>query len=182
MGTGGLGSLILGKLFDRIGLIVLVPCTIVAVGYAALCLLGSFGPALLGSVLWGAGLGAHEFVMQAPVAEMIPLQRLGAAYGLFAGFFGVSCFVGSAAMGSLYDFSIPAVAWLAVVAQMLAIFAALDRIPSSACSVQGNTPTNAGVRGTGSCATAGRRFGPLDRGSRWRRVTLAQRSFVGRRK
>jgi hypothetical protein len=59
--------------------------------------------------------------MQAAVAEMIPPQRLGAAYRLFAGFFGVSWFVGSAAMGSLYDFSVPAAMWLAVVAQLLAI-------------------------------------------------------------
>jgi len=121
MGAGGLGSLILGKLFDRIGLIVLVPCTIVAAAYAPLCFLGSFGAALLGSILWGAGLGAHESIMQAAVAEMIPPQRLSTAYGLFAGFFGVSWFVGSAVMGSLYDFSIPAAAWLAVVVQMLAI-------------------------------------------------------------
>jgi MFS family permease len=121
MGAGGLGSLILGRLFDRIGLIVLVPSTIVAAAYAPLCFSGGFGAALLGSVLWGAGLGAHESVMQAAVAEMIPPQRLGAAYGLFAGFFGVSWFVGSAAMGALYDFSVPAAMWLAVVAQLLAI-------------------------------------------------------------
>ena len=29
MGAGGLGSLVLGKLFDRIGLIVLLPVTVV---------------------------------------------------------------------------------------------------------------------------------------------------------
>ena len=59
--------------------------------------------------------------MQAAVADMIPEQRLGATYGLFGGAFGVSWFVGSVAMGSLYDFSIPAAMWLAVVAQLLAI-------------------------------------------------------------
>lgn len=64
-------------------------------------LFGGLGAALLGSVLWGAGLGAHESVMQAAVADMIPEQRLGAAYGLFGSAFGVSWFVGSVAMGSL---------------------------------------------------------------------------------
>jgi MFS family permease len=121
MGAGGLGALMLGKLFDRIGLVVLVPTTIVATAYAPLCFFGGFEAALLGSVLWGVGLGAHESVMQAAVADMIPQQRLGAAYGLFAGVFGVSWFVGSAAVGSLYDFSIRAAVWLAVVAQLLAI-------------------------------------------------------------
>jgi MFS family permease len=121
MGAGGLASLVLGKLFDRLGLIVLVPTTIVTAAYAPLCFFGGFGAALLGSVLWGAGLGAHESVMQAAVTDMIEERRLGAAYGLFGGVFGVSWFVGSVAMGSLYDFSIPAAAWLAVVAQLLAI-------------------------------------------------------------
>ena len=60
MGAGGLGSLMLGKLFDRIGLIVLVPTTIVAAAYAPRCFFGDFGAALLGSVLWGAGLGARS--------------------------------------------------------------------------------------------------------------------------
>jgi hypothetical protein len=120
-GAGGLGSLMLGKLFDWVGLIVLVPTTIVRAAYAPLCFFGGFGAALLGSVLWGAGLGARESVIQAAVAEMIPEQRLGAVYGLFGGVFGVSWFVGSVALGSLYDFSIPAAMWLAIVAQLLVI-------------------------------------------------------------
>jgi MFS family permease len=121
MGAGGLGALMLGKLFDRIGLIVLVPTTVVAAAYAPLCFFGGFGAALLGSVLWGAGLGTHESVMRAAVADMVPEQRLGAAYGLFGGVFGVSWFVGSVVMGSLYDVSIPAAVWVAVAAQLLAI-------------------------------------------------------------
>jgi hypothetical protein len=111
----------LGRLFDRIGLIVLVPSTIVAAAHAPLCFFGGFGAALLGSVLWGAGPGAHESVMQAAVADTIPGQRRGAAYGLFGGVFGGFWFVGSIAMGSLYDVSIPAAVWVAVVAQLLAV-------------------------------------------------------------
>jgi MFS family permease len=90
MGAGGLASLRLGKLVDRIGLIALVPITIVAVAYAPLCFFGGVGAALLGSVLWGAGLGAHASVMPAAVANMIPQRRLGAAYGLFLAVFLVS--------------------------------------------------------------------------------------------
>jgi MFS-type transporter involved in bile tolerance (Atg22 family) len=121
MGAGGLASLMFGRLFERIGLIVLVPITIVTAAYAPLCFFGGFAAAVLGSVLWGAGLGAHESLMQAAVADMIPRQRLGAAYGLFGVVLGVSWFVGGASMGGLYDFSIPATAWLAVGAQLLAI-------------------------------------------------------------
>jgi MFS family permease len=121
MAAGGLSSLILGKLFDRIGLLMLVPVTILVAGYAPLAFYGSFAAALIGTLLWGAGLGAHESVMQAGVAEMIPQERLGSAYGLFGAAFGTAWFAGSAAMGALYDFSIPAAVTLAVLAQVLAV-------------------------------------------------------------
>ena len=121
MGAGGLTSLILGKLFDRAGLIVLVPVTIFIAGYAPLAFYGGFAAALIGTLLWGAGLGAHESVMQAAVAEMIPQERLGSAYGLFGAAFGIAWFAGSAAMGAMYDFSIPAAVALAFLAQLLAI-------------------------------------------------------------
>jgi predicted MFS family arabinose efflux permease len=122
MGAGGLGSLALGKLFDRSGLSVLVPVTVVVAAYAPLAFFGNAAAAFAGMVLWGFGLGAHESVMQAAVAQMIPQERLGAAYGLFGAAFGIAWFLGSAAMGSLYDVFVPAAAWLAVAAQLVAVF------------------------------------------------------------
>ncbi len=120
MGAGGLGSLIFGKLFDRIGLLVLVPITLIVAAYAPLSFLGSFALALIGALLWGIGLGAHESVMQAAVAQMVPHERLGSAYGLFGAAFGAAWFAGSAALGALYDVSVEAAALLAVAAQFLA--------------------------------------------------------------
>jgi len=121
MGAGGIGSLIFGKLFDRIGLFVLVPVTLIVAAYAPLAFLGGFGLALFGALLWGIGLGAHESVMQAAVAQMIPHERLGSAYGLFGAAFGVAWFAGSAALGALYDISIEAAVLLAVAAQLAAV-------------------------------------------------------------
>lgn len=121
MGAGGLGSLLVGKLFDKHGLFVLVPVTIVVAAYAPLAFLGGFALALAGALLWGIGLGAHESVMQAAVARMIPRQRLGSAYGLFGLVFGAAWFAGSAALGALYDWSVPAAVMLAVVTQLCAI-------------------------------------------------------------
>jgi MFS family permease len=121
MGAGGLGSLLVGKLFDKHGLFVLVPVTIVVAAYAPLAFLGGFALALAGALLWGIGLGAHESVMQAAVARMIPRQRLGSAYGLFGLVFGAAWFAGSAALGALYDWSVPAAVMLAVVTQLCAV-------------------------------------------------------------
>jgi predicted MFS family arabinose efflux permease len=121
MGAGGLGSLIMGKLFDRRGLIVLVPVTILVAAYAPLAFLGSFGLALIGVLAWGIGLGAHESVMQAAVANMVTQDRLGSAYGLFGAVFGIAWFAGSVALGALYDRSVIATVALAVIAQLVGV-------------------------------------------------------------
>jgi MFS family permease len=121
MAAGGIGSLLAGKLFDRAGLIVLVPVTLLVAAYAPLAFLGHFTLALVGALLWGLGLGAHESVMQAAVAGMIPRERLGGAYGLFGAIFGTAWFVGSAALGAVYDRSVSAAVTLAVVTQLLAV-------------------------------------------------------------
>jgi MFS family permease len=121
MAAGGLGSLLMGKLFDQVGLIVLVPVTVIAAAYAPLAFFGGFSLALIGALLWGIGLGAHESVMQAAVAHMISREHLGSAYGLFGAIFGVAWFAGSAALGALYDASVGAAVTLAVVTQLLAV-------------------------------------------------------------
>ncbi len=134
MGAGGLGSMIIGKLFDRVGLIVLLPVTVIVAIYAPLAFMGGFTLALIGALLWGIGLGAHESVMQAAVAQMVPRERLGSAYGVFGAAFGVAWFAGSAALGALYDFSVGAAVALAVITQLLAvvpIWVAARRIRSS---------------------------------------------------
>ena len=121
MGAGGLGSFIIGRLFDRVGLFVLLPVTIVVAVYAPLAFFGGFAVSLIGAILWGIGLGAHESVMQAAVAQMIPSERLGSAYGVFGAIFGVAWFAGSAALGALYDVSIGTTVALAVAAQLFAV-------------------------------------------------------------
>jgi predicted MFS family arabinose efflux permease len=121
MAAGGLGSLVLGKLFDRQGLLVLVPLTVVVAAYAPLAFSGDVALAVVGAVLWGLGLGAHESVMQAAVAQMVPRERLGSAYGLFGAVFGIAWFLGSGVLGALYDVSIPACVAAAAAAELLAV-------------------------------------------------------------
>lgn len=120
LGSGGLGSLIIGRLFDSAGLIVLIPVTVITMLFAPLVFLGTFGLALLGALLWGIGLGVHDSVMSAAVAQMIARERRSAAYGLFMAIFGAAWFVGSVVQGELYDRSIPALVIVAVVAQLAA--------------------------------------------------------------
>lgn len=66
-------------------------------------------------------MGAHESIVPAAVATMVPVQRRPSAYGLFTAAYGVAWFLGSAAMGVLYDWSVIAVVVFCVLLQLLAI-------------------------------------------------------------
>jgi MFS family permease len=121
MAVGGAGSLAFGRLFDRAGIGVLVPLTIASGLFGPLVFLGSDWVALLGVALWGLGIGVHESIMAAAVANMVPAQRRGSAYGIFNTAYGLSWFVGSAVMGFLYDLSLPALIVFSVIAELVAI-------------------------------------------------------------
>jgi predicted MFS family arabinose efflux permease len=77
--------------------------------------------ALIGALLWGLGLGAHESVMQAAVAQMVSAERLGSAYGIVGAVFGVAWFAGSTVLGAVYDRSVTLAVVLAVAAQLMAV-------------------------------------------------------------
>ena len=121
MGVSGIGSLVFGRLFDRVGIGVLVPLTAATALFAPLVFLGGFWPALAGVSLWGLGMGVHESIVPAAVAPMVPLQRRASAYGLFTAGYGVCWFLGSAAIGGLYTVSHGAVVAFSVAAELAAI-------------------------------------------------------------
>jgi MFS family permease len=115
MATSGAGSLLFGKLFDRFGVTVLIPLTLISIASAPLVFLGGFRLALTGAALWGLGMGVHESIIPAAVAAMVPAERRPSAYGLFTAAYGIFWFLGSAAIGFLYDVSILAAVVFCVV-------------------------------------------------------------------
>ncbi|GAC1403629.1 MAG: MFS transporter [Ktedonobacteraceae bacterium] len=121
MAVSGVGSLLFGRLFDRFGLSVLIPLTLVTALFAPLVFLGGFWAALLGMALWGLGIGVHESIIPAAVALMVPVQRRASAYGLFTTGYGVFWFLGSVLIGILYGLSLPALIAFSVVAELAAI-------------------------------------------------------------
>jgi MFS family permease len=121
MAVSGIGSLVFGRLFDRVGIWILVPLTLISAASAPLVFLGGFWLALIGSVLWGMGMGVHESIIPAAVATMVPQQRRPSAYGTFTAAYGVAWFVGSVIIGKLYDVSLTALIVFSVAAQLIAI-------------------------------------------------------------
>lgn len=121
MATSGLGSLIFGRLFDRRGIGILVPLTLISAVSPLLLFLGGFRLALVGVGLWGLAMGVHESIIPAAVATMVPQQRRPSAYGIFTGVYGVFWFLGSVVIGRLYDVSLSALLVFSVAAQLIAI-------------------------------------------------------------
>ena len=121
MGMSGLGSLLFGRFFDIVGIIILVPLTIISALFAPLVFFGGFWPALIGIALWGLGIGVHESIIPAVVALMVPVQRRASAYGLFTASFGISWFLGSILIGSLYGLSLPLLITFCMVTEFAAL-------------------------------------------------------------
>jgi predicted MFS family arabinose efflux permease len=121
MGVSGLGSLAFGRLFDRRGIGLLIPLTLVSAVFAPLVFLGGFWPALVGASLWGLGMGVHESIVPAAVAPMVPVDRRASAYGLFTAAYGISWFVGSVIIGALYTVAVGAAVAFCVAAELAAI-------------------------------------------------------------
>jgi MFS family permease len=121
MGVDGAAALAFGRFYDQKGFSVLVVAALLSAFFAPLVFLGGFYFALIGMVLWGIGMGAQESIMRAAIADIIPADRRGSAYGIFNTAYGVFWFIGSALMGILYDISIPYLVIFSVAAQLVSV-------------------------------------------------------------
>ncbi len=121
MGVDGGIALLLGRLYDRFGFWVLIIVTFIAALFAPLVFLGNFYVAFAGVVLWAIGMGAHESLMRAIVGTMVAANKRASAYGIFNMGYGIAWFLGSAAMGLIYDISIPWTVVFIVVLQLASL-------------------------------------------------------------
>lgn len=121
MASAAITSLILGHLYDKRGIIVLIITTLAASLFAPLVFFDNIYGAAVGIILWGLGLGSQGSIMRAVVATLVNSNRRATAYGLFNIWFGLFWFLGSSLMGFLYDISLLAVTLFSVAAQLAAI-------------------------------------------------------------
>ena len=121
MGSDAIAALILGPLFDRIGLRTMLGSTLLSALTPALAFLGSVEAAVAAMLLWGIGMGAQESIVRAAVAQLSPAERRGTAYGIFNAIYGVAWFAGSVLLGVLYDRSVPALVAVATLLQLMAL-------------------------------------------------------------
>lgn len=121
MAVDAVAALVLGRLFDARGAPIVIIVPLLSFLFAPLAFSTSATLIILGTVLWGIGMGAQESIVRAAIATMIPADRRGTAYGVFNAVYGIAWFAGSAVMGVLYDVSILSVVVFSVLSQLVAI-------------------------------------------------------------
>lgn len=121
MGVDALAALVVGKTYDRIGLISLLVIPLLTLPIPFLVFSHSYSLVLIGMALWGVVMGTQETIMRAAIADLTPVERRGFAYGIFNAAYGASWFLGSALMGLLYELSVNYLILFAVVMELIAI-------------------------------------------------------------
>jgi MFS-type transporter involved in bile tolerance (Atg22 family) len=120
MAVNGITAPIFGWLFDRFGIVTLVLGTLISMLSLPLGFLGGPASAVASIACWGTGLGAQDASLRSGIAQVVSMNKRGSAFGAFNGVWGVMWFLGSWAMGLLYQHSIPAVVIFGVTCQLAA--------------------------------------------------------------
>lgn len=121
MGVDAIAALLLGKYFDRYGIIVLVASTLISLIFAPLVFMGNLYTAIAGMVCWGIGMAAQESIVRAVLASVLPENKKATGFGIFNATFGLFWFLGSFLMGYLYELNILYVIAFSMLMQLLSL-------------------------------------------------------------
>lgn len=125
MGVDAIAALLVGKVYDKSGLKVLILLPLLSVPIAFLTFTYSFNLVLTGIVLWGIVMAIHETIMRAAIADMVTRSNRAFAYGIFNTAYGLAWFLGSVAIGCLYEISIGSILWFISCIQVLSVLSFL---------------------------------------------------------
>lgn len=120
MAVNGIMALLLGRLFDRFGILVLVFGIFVSLWALPLGFLGGPGAVIASTACWATGLGAQDACLRSGIAQVVSMNKRGTAFGAFNGIYGVMWFLGSLIMGLLYSHSLIALVSFGIAAQVAA--------------------------------------------------------------
>ena len=130
MAIDGVAAWFIGTYYDRLkkrsdnekaglGALLTIPLFSIFIPIFAFSL--NFTFALISALIWGIVMGIHETIMKSAIADLTPMKRRGTGYGIFNTAYGLAMFIGSAAMGVLYDHSLAAVIVVTIALQIFAI-------------------------------------------------------------
>lgn len=102
MFAAAIAAFVAGRWYDRVGGSVFLAVPIASVAVPFLAFAGDVWSVIAGVTLWGFATGVQDSTVKAYIADLVSVERRGAAYGLFAAFQGVGTFLGSVLAGALY--------------------------------------------------------------------------------
>ncbi len=123
-------GLIIGKWYDKLkirfdnehaGLLLLIALPLLTAPLPFLTLSSHLTMIISGVVLWGIVMGTHETIMKAAIADITSIRKRGTGYGVFNMLYGIAIFIGSAAAGFLYDYSINLLIIMMIVVELMAL-------------------------------------------------------------
>jgi MFS family permease len=115
---GVLASLAFGKLYDRIGVPVVIAAVCASAAFSPFVFLGGFWLVLFGMLLWGLGYATQDTLLKAIVAEVLPEGKRNFAFGLYYAGYGMGWLVGSIVTGLLYENSRAALIAFSIAVQL----------------------------------------------------------------
>ena len=119
MGVVGLTALIFGRLFDRYGIQVIAIGIVVSLLTLPFGFLGGTIGGYIAVACWATGHGAQDATLRSGISQVVSMNKRGSAFGAFNAVYGVLWFLGSVAMGLLYDHSLMALVIFGSLMQLL---------------------------------------------------------------
>ena len=119
MAAAAVGAVVTGWAYDRIGASVLLAVPLLTALVPGLALGGTVALVLTGVVIWGLATGVQDSTVKALVADLVPAEQRGSAYGWFAVFQGLGALAGAVVAGALYA-NLPLLVVLVVALQVAA--------------------------------------------------------------
>lgn len=121
MGIDAVVALIIGKIYDKVGLVSLMTVPLFTFLIPVFAFSKKYTLVIVGIIIWGIVMGTHETIMKAAIADLTSVKKRGTGYGIFNTAYGLAMFIGSSVMGILYEVSINAVITFSIVIEALAI-------------------------------------------------------------
>src|SRR5690349_21024445 len=118
---GVIATLAFGRLYDRLGLPVVITAVCLSAPFAPLVFFGGFYLVLFGMLLWGIGYATQDTLLKAVVAEVLPEGQRNLAFGLYYAGYGIGWLAGSVVAGVLYERALAAVIAFSIAVQLASV-------------------------------------------------------------
>ena len=121
MGVDAVFAIIIGRLYDKKGLSVLLVIPIASAIVPVVAFSFHWVAVTIGIILWGLVMAVHETIMRAAIADLTSLKKRGTGYGIFNTAYGLCMFIGATAMGWLYEIDMRYIMAFSFINELIAV-------------------------------------------------------------